>query len=90
MASVMCPTQPCDRCDAAGPTFAGIGRPKNSGTKLFCISGHVNKPCTVEEEMGITLRELIDRHCGGVRGGSRLAPQQALDQIACGAAARRG
>ena len=49
--------------------FAGIGRPKNSGTKLFCISGHVNKPCTVEEEMGITLRELIDRHCGGVRGG---------------------
>ncbi len=49
--------------------FAGIGRPKNVGTKLFRISGHVNKPCTVEEEMGITLRELIDRHCGGVRGG---------------------
>jgi NADH dehydrogenase (ubiquinone) flavoprotein 1 len=41
----------------------------NSGTKLFCVSGHVNKPCTVEEEMSIPLKELIERHCGGVRGG---------------------
>jgi NADH-quinone oxidoreductase subunit F len=49
--------------------FAGIGKPNNTGTKLFCISGHVEKPCTVEEEMGVPLRELIDRHCGGVRGG---------------------
>lgn len=49
--------------------FAGLGRPKNTGTKLFCISGHVNKPCNVEEEMGISLRELIDKHAGGVRGG---------------------
>jgi NADH-quinone oxidoreductase subunit F len=53
-----------------GPAwFAGLGRPKNVGTKLFCVSGHVNKPCNVEEEMGIPLRELIDKHCGGVRGG---------------------
>ncbi len=49
--------------------FAGIGRPNNTGTKLFCISGHVNKPCNVEEAMGIPLRELIDKHAGGVRGG---------------------
>jgi len=49
--------------------FAAIGRPNNTGTKLFCISGHVNKPCNVEEEMGIPLRELLDRHAGGVRGG---------------------
>jgi len=49
--------------------FAGIGRPNNVGTKLFCISGHVERPCTVEEEMGITLRELIEKHAGGVRGG---------------------
>jgi NADH-quinone oxidoreductase subunit F len=49
--------------------FAGIGRPNNVGTKLFCISGHVNQPCNVEEAMGITFRELIDKHCGGVRGG---------------------
>jgi NADH-quinone oxidoreductase subunit F len=51
------------------PWFAAIGRPKNTGTKLFCISGHVEKPCNVEEEMGIPLRELVDRHAGGVRGG---------------------
>ncbi len=49
--------------------FSGLGRPKNVGTKLFCISGHVNQPCNVEEEMGIPLRELIDKHAGGVRGG---------------------
>jgi NADH-quinone oxidoreductase subunit F len=49
--------------------FAGIGRPRNTGTKVFCISGHVNRPCNVEEAMGIPLRELIERHAGGVRGG---------------------
>ncbi len=49
--------------------FASLGRPKNTGTKLFCISGHVNLPCTVEEEMGIPLRELIEKHAGGIRGG---------------------
>ena len=52
-----------------GAWFAGIGRPKNEGTKVFCISGHVEKPCNVEEAMGIPLRELIDKHAGGVRGG---------------------
>jgi NADH-quinone oxidoreductase subunit F len=51
------------------PWFAGLGRPKNSGTKLFCISGHVNRPCNVEEELGIPLRELIDKYAGGVRSG---------------------
>jgi NADH-quinone oxidoreductase subunit F len=51
------------------PWFAAFGRPKNSGTKIFCIQGHVNKPCNVEEEMSIPLRELIERHAGGVRGG---------------------
>ncbi len=49
--------------------FAGFGRPKNSGTKIFCLQGHVNRPCNVEEEMSIPLRELIERHAGGVRGG---------------------
>ena len=49
--------------------FASIGREKNTGTKIFCISGHVNKPCNVEEEMGISLRELIEKHAGGVIGG---------------------
>ena len=49
--------------------FSSIGRPNNTGTKLFCISGHVNNPCNVEESMGISLRELIEKHAGGVRGG---------------------
>jgi len=49
--------------------WAALGRPKNTGTKIFCISGHVNKPCNVEEEMGIPLKALIETHAGGVRGG---------------------
>ena len=49
--------------------FAGLGKPHNTGTKLFNISGHVNQPCTVEEEMGVPLKELIEKHAGGVRGG---------------------
>ncbi|MEM7302467.1 MAG: NADH-quinone oxidoreductase subunit NuoF [Pseudomonadota bacterium] len=49
--------------------FAGFGRENNRGTKLFCVSGHVNRPCTVEEEMSISFRDLIDTHCGGIRGG---------------------
>jgi NADH-quinone oxidoreductase subunit F len=52
-----------------GAWFAGLGRPNNTGTKVFCISGHVNNPCNVEDVMGIPLRELIDKHAGGVRGG---------------------
>ena len=49
--------------------FAGFGRQNNTGTKLFNISGHVEQPCTVEEEMSIPLRTLIEKHAGGVRGG---------------------
>jgi NADH-quinone oxidoreductase subunit F len=49
--------------------FAGFGRPNNVGTKLFQLSGHVNTPCVVEETMGISFRELIERHGGGIRGG---------------------
>ncbi|MCP4936550.1 MAG: NADH-quinone oxidoreductase subunit NuoF [bacterium] len=52
-----------------GSWFATLGKPNNAGTKLFSISGHVNNPCNVEEEMGIPLRELIEKHAGGVRGG---------------------
>ena len=49
--------------------FASFGAEGNRGTKLFQISGHVNKPCVVEEAMSITFRELIETHCGGIRGG---------------------
>merc|ERR1712240_548022 len=56
-------------CRRGGSWFAGFGRPRNTGTKLFNISGHANNPCTVEEEMSVPLKDLIERHCGGVIGG---------------------
>ncbi|WP_374274367.1 NADH-quinone oxidoreductase subunit NuoF [Brevundimonas sp.] len=49
--------------------FAGFGRPNNTGTKIMSISGHVNRPCNVEEAMSIPLKQLLEEHCGGVRGG---------------------
>lgn len=52
-----------------GAWFKSFGREGNHGTKLFQISGHVNNPCVVEEEMSIPFKELIDKHCGGIRGG---------------------
>jgi NADH-quinone oxidoreductase subunit F len=52
-----------------GSWFAGLGRENNTGTKLFCVSGHVNNPATFEEEMGVPFQELIEKHCGGIRGG---------------------
>ncbi|MDP3868201.1 NADH-quinone oxidoreductase subunit NuoF [Phenylobacterium sp.] len=49
--------------------FSSFGRPKNAGTKLMAASGHVNKPSVVEEAMSIPMRQLIEDHFGGVRGG---------------------
>lgn len=51
--------------------FSSFGRANNAGTKIFAISGHVNNPCVVEEAMSISFEELIDKHCGGVRGGMK-------------------
>ena len=56
-------------CRRGGDWFASLGRERNHGTKLFCISGNVNNPCVVEEEMSMPLRELIETHAGGVKGG---------------------
>jgi len=52
-----------------GDWYANLGRSNNTGTKIYCISGHVNNPCVIEEEMGISLKELIDKYAGGVIGG---------------------
>ena len=52
-----------------GKWFSSLGRARNTGTKIFCISGNVNNPCNVEEEMGIPLKDLIEKHAGGVIGG---------------------
>jgi NADH-quinone oxidoreductase subunit F len=53
----------------SGAWFASIGRANNTGTKLMCVSGHVNKPATFEEALGCTFEEIIEKHCGGIRGG---------------------
>jgi NADH-quinone oxidoreductase subunit F len=52
-----------------GAWYASIGPDKSKGPKLFCISGHVNTPCNVEEMMGIPMKTMIEVHGGGVRGG---------------------
>ncbi len=46
-----------------------IGTEKSAGPKIFCISGHVNAPCNVEESLGVSVKEMIEKHAGGVRGG---------------------
>lgn len=56
-------------CRRGGDWFSSFGRPRNTGTKLFNISGQVNNPCTVEEEMSVPLKLLIEKHAGGVLGG---------------------
>ena len=53
----------------SGAWFASIGRANNTGTKLMCVSGHVNRPATFEEALGLTFEEIIEKHCGGIRGG---------------------
>ena len=53
----------------SGAWFSSIGRPNNVGTKLFMVSGHVNKPATFEEALGESFKDIIEKHCGGIRGG---------------------
>ncbi len=49
--------------------FSSLGRKNNTGSKIFCISGQVNKPCNVEEELGVPLKYLIQKYAGDVIGG---------------------
>ena len=46
-----------------------MGRKNNCGSKIFCISGQVNNPCNVEEELGVPLKYLIQKYAGDVIGG---------------------
>jgi NADH-quinone oxidoreductase subunit F len=52
--------------------FAALGTPKQGGTRLFSVSGHVNRPGLYEAPVGVTLRELIDNYAEGVRAGRKL------------------
>jgi NADH-quinone oxidoreductase subunit F len=58
--------------EKGGDWFANVGAPKNGGTRLFAVSGHVKRPGVYEAPMGITFRQLLDEHCGGMREGSKL------------------
>ncbi|MCP4902506.1 MAG: NADH-quinone oxidoreductase subunit NuoF [bacterium] len=58
--------------ERGGEWFAGVGTERSTGPKLFCVSGHVEKPGVVEVPLGTTFREIIEVHCGGVRGGRKL------------------
>ena len=55
-----------------GAAFAALGTPKNGGTRLFCISGHVNKPGVYELPMGFNLLRMINEVGGGMRDGKKL------------------
>jgi NADH-quinone oxidoreductase subunit F len=52
--------------------FKSFGEPKNTGPKLYCVSGNVKKPGVYEFPMGVNLKELIYDHCGGIRGDRKL------------------
>src|SRR5689334_330187 len=55
-----------------GAYFAGLGTPKNGGTRLFCLSGHINKPGVYELPMGFNLMRMINEVGGGMRNGKKL------------------
>ncbi|NWG15569.1 MAG: NADH-quinone oxidoreductase subunit NuoF [Chloroflexi bacterium] len=52
--------------------YKKIGTEQSAGTKIFCVSGHVAKPGNYELPMGVTLRELLYEHAGGVPGGKAM------------------
>ena len=55
-----------------GEWYAGLGTPKNGGTRMLCISGHVNRPGIYEVALGMNMRQAIEQLGGGVRGGKKL------------------
>jgi NADH-quinone oxidoreductase subunit F len=58
--------------ELGGEKWAQIGAPKNGGTRLVCVSGHVKKPGTYEVPMNATLKEIIYEVCGGIANGRKL------------------
>ena len=55
-----------------GANWAALGTPKNGGTRLFCLSGHINKPGVYELPMGFNLLRMINEVGGGMRNGKKL------------------
>ena len=55
-----------------GAEYAKLGVGRSTGTRIFSVSGHVERPGNYEVELGITFRQLIDDLAGGVRGGKKM------------------
>jgi NADH-quinone oxidoreductase subunit F len=55
-----------------GEAYANRGTPKNGGTRLLCVSGHVNKPGIYEIPLGMNMKKFIEEVAGGIRGGKKL------------------
>ncbi len=55
-----------------GQAYADLGTPKNGGTRLLCVSGHVNRPGVYEVPLGFPMQKMIYEVCGGIRGGKKL------------------
>ncbi|MBM3758852.1 MAG: NADH-quinone oxidoreductase subunit NuoF [Acidobacteria bacterium] len=55
-----------------GQAYADLGTPKNGGTRMLCVSGHVNRPGVYEIPLGFSMQKMIYDVCGGIRGGKKL------------------
>jgi NADH-quinone oxidoreductase subunit F len=55
-----------------GEAYAGLGTPKNGGTRMLCISGHVVKPGVYEVPLGLNMKKFIYESCGGIPGGKKI------------------
>jgi NADH-quinone oxidoreductase subunit F len=58
--------------DRGAAAYAAIGTEKSKGTKLFSVSGHINKPGVYELEMGYPLKKFLEVDCGGIPEGRKL------------------
>lgn len=54
-----------------GEWYADLGTPRNGGTRLFCVSGHINRPGVYELPLGFPLRRMIEEVAGGMRNGRK-------------------
>ncbi|WP_031495509.1 NADH-quinone oxidoreductase subunit NuoF [Bryobacter aggregatus] len=55
-----------------GQAYADLGTPKNGGTRMLCVSGHVNRPGVYEVPLGFPMHKMIYEVCGGIRNGKKL------------------
>lgn len=58
--------------EIGGEAYSKIGNPECPGPKLFCVSGFVEKPGVYELPMGISLKDIIYEHCGGIKNNGKL------------------